>query len=80
MAGFRGAGWYRKRAVNVGSGAVGAVRGGLVTKVSGMEGGLSMVAEAWEHQEAVSGALVLQEHGRAGYWCLTSPPRVPTLY
>ena len=44
MEGFRGAGWYRKRAVNVGSGAVGAVRGGLVTKVSGMEGGLSMVA------------------------------------
>lgn len=44
MEEFRGAGWYRKRAVNVGSGAVGTVRGGFVTKVSGMEGGLSMVA------------------------------------
>lgn len=32
MEGFRGAGWYRRRAVNVGSGAVGAVRGGFVTR------------------------------------------------
>ena len=30
--------------MNVGSGAVGTLRGGFVTKVSGMEGGLSMVA------------------------------------